>query len=65
MSTPMAWTFADLPSHELRQWAAQACECVTSERSGTRHGYSCPAHRAQRELERREANLLHYHTLHD
>jgi len=55
-TTGKLWTFRDLPDEELRAFARLACECVTSERAGTRHGYRCPAHRAQDELDRRAAS---------
>lgn len=50
---PPGWTFADLPDEELLTYADGECACVTRERAGTRHGFTCPAHRASAELERR------------
>lgn len=50
------WVFADLTDDELRAFFEQECSCRTPEQSGTRNGYTCPPHRAQRELDRRYPN---------
>lgn len=54
----MTWVFSDLTDIELRVYAQQECECRTEARSGTRHGYTCPAHRAQAEIDRRAAGSV-------
>lgn len=49
------WAFEEFRDDELVIYAAQKCECVTPQVSGTRNGYTCPAHRAASEIAKREA----------
>jgi hypothetical protein len=53
------WTFRDLPDEELEAFARLPCRCMTSEVTGTRSGYTCPAHRASAELRRRDMHAEH------
>lgn len=49
-----AWTFADLDDDELVYYTRQPCECKHPNETGTRNGYTCAAHRAQAEIDRRQ-----------
>jgi hypothetical protein len=51
------WSFSDLDNEELAHYTTLPCECKSPAETGTRHGYTCPAHRAQAEIDRRVAIL--------
>jgi hypothetical protein len=48
------WTFQDLDDDELRQLATADCTCRPRPACGMWNGFMCGAHRAKRELIRRE-----------
>lgn len=48
------WTFRDLPDDELAWYTRQPCECKPPSETGTLNGFTCAAHRAQAEIDRRE-----------
>lgn len=53
----MTWDFTDLSDSELREFASRPCQCKHRNQTGTRNGYTCPAHRAVAELARRLAEF--------